>query len=148
MGLIDAYQARRIYLDTSFFIYTLENFAPATAAVARIGAMIQRCEVLACTSELTLAEVLVAPLRQGDQRLVDLYSDLLTTRDGLSIVPVTRDVWIQAAAERASAAFKLPDAVHIATARRTACEAFLTNDRGFSRLSGMAVLYLDDPDLP
>ncbi len=148
MGLIDAYQARRIYLDTNFFIYTLENFAPAAAAVAGIGAMIQRCEVLAYTSELTLAEVLVAPLRKGDQRLVDLYGDLLTTRDGLSIVPVTRDVWIQAAAERTSASFKLPDAVHIATARRNACEAFLTNDRGFSRLSGMDVLYLDDPALP
>ena len=148
MGTINAYHGRRVYLDTNFFIYTLENFAPAAAAVAKLGEMIQNGELLAYTSELTLAEVLVVPVRQGDQRLIDLYSDLVTTRDGLSVIPVTRDVWIQAAAERASTAFKLPDAVHIATARRTACEAFLTNDRGFSRLSGMDLLYLDDPALP
>jgi predicted nucleic acid-binding protein len=148
MGLIDAYQGRRVYLDTNFFIYALENFAPTASAVARIGEMIQRCEILAFTSELTLAEVLVAPVRKGDQRIVDLYGDLIATRDGLSVVPVTRAIWTQAAAERASTAFKLPDAVHIATVRRTACEAFLTNDRGFSKLSGLAVLYLDDPALP
>ncbi len=148
MGLIDAYQNRRIYLDTNFFIYTLENFAPAAAAVAKIGAMIQQSEVAAFTSELTLAEVLVVPLRQADQRLVDLYTDLITTRDGLSVVPVTRDVWVRAATERASTTFKLPDAVHIATARQTACGVFLTNDRGFAKLSGLAVLFLDDPALP
>ncbi len=66
MGTINAYQGRRVYLDTNFFIYTLENFAPAAAAVAKLGEMIQNGEVSAYTSELTLAEVLVVPLRQGD----------------------------------------------------------------------------------
>lgn len=89
MGTINAYHGRRVYLDTNFFIYTLENFAPAAAAVAKLGEMIQNGELLAYTSELTLAEVLVVPVRQGDQRLIDLYSDLVTTRDGLSVIPVT-----------------------------------------------------------
>jgi predicted nucleic acid-binding protein len=147
MGVIDAYHGKRVYLDTNFFIYALENFPPAASAVARIGQMIQDGELTAFTSELTLAETLVVPTRNRDQRLIDLYSDFISSRDGLTVVPVTRQVWVDAAQVRASSSLKLPDAVHVATARQMACEAFLTNDRGFSTLSGLAVLYLDDPSL-
>ena len=87
MGLIDAYQGKRVYLDTNFFIYTLENFAPTAPAVARIGQMIQQGDLAAFTSELTLAETLVVPLRKGDQKLIDLYCDLISSRDGLTTSP-------------------------------------------------------------
>ncbi len=109
--------------------------------------MIGAGELVAFTSELTLAEALVVPHRKGDRRLIDLYEELVSSRDGLTVVPVTRPICLAAAAERASGPFKLPDAVHIATARETAYDAFLTNDRGFARLSGLAVHYLDDPAL-
>jgi predicted nucleic acid-binding protein len=117
MGLIDAYHGKRVYLDTNFFIYTLENFAPTAGAVARIGQMIQQGDLAAFASELSLAETLVVPMRKSDQRLVDLYCDLISSRDGLTVVPATRAIRVQTAHERSASAFKLPDAVHIAAAR-------------------------------
>lgn len=147
MGILDGLAGHRAYLDANFFVYLAEGFAPVSAAVARLAAMIQAGEVAGFTSELTLAETLVVPHRRGDQRLIDLYSDLVSSRDGLTVVPVTRAIWIGAAVERSAGPFKLPDAVHVATARQMACDAFLTNDRGFGRLSGPAVHYLDDPAL-
>jgi predicted nucleic acid-binding protein len=147
MGILDGLVGLRAYLDANFFIYLAEGFAPVSAAVARLAAMIGAGELAAFTSELTLAETLVVPHRKGDLALIRLDTDLVSSRDGLTVVPVTRTIWLGAAAERASGPFKLPDAVPIATARQSACDAFLTNDRGFARLSGLAVHYLDDPAL-
>lgn len=148
MGILAGLVGHRAYLDANFFIYLAEGFAPVAAAVAKLAAMIEAGEIAAFTSELTLAEVLVVPQRRGDSALINLYEELVSSRDGLTVVPVTRAHWIGAAAERASGPFKLPDAVHIATARHAACDVFLTNDRGFGRLSGLSVHYLDDPSLP
>jgi predicted nucleic acid-binding protein len=91
--------------------------------------------------------VLVGPARSGDQRLIDLYSELISPRDGLLVAPVGRELWISAALERARSSMKLPDAVHVVTARAYGCEVLLTNDRGFSRASGLDVYFLDDPAL-
>lgn len=148
MGSLAGLIGHRAYLDANFFIYLAEGFAPVSAAVARIAAMIHDGELAAFTSELTLAETLVVPHRKGDRALIDLYDELVSSRDGLTVVPVSRAIWIGAAAERAPGPFKLPDAVHIATARHAACGAFLTNDRGFARLSGLAVHFLDDLTIP
>ena len=147
MGILDGLVGLRAYLDANFFIHLAEGFDPVSASVAKLAAMIEAGELAAFTSELTLAETLVVPHRKGDQRLIDLYSDLVSSRDGLTVIPVTRAIWIGAAVERATGPFRLPDAVHIATARHTACDVFLTNDRGFARLSGPTVYYLDDPTL-
>jgi predicted nucleic acid-binding protein len=145
MGILAGLAGLRAYLDANFFIYLAEGFDPVSAAVAKLAAMIQAGELAAFTSELTLAETLVVPHRKGDRRLVDLYGDLVSSRDGLVVVPVTRAIWIGAALERSAGPFKLPDAVHVDTARQMACDVFLTNDRGFARLSGPVVHYLDDP---
>jgi predicted nucleic acid-binding protein len=143
MGTIDALHAKRVYLDTNFFIYALEHFTPTADVVTKIAQMIEDGALAAFTSELTLAETLVIPARKGDERLIRLYGEFISSRDGLTVVPVTREVWVDAAHVRASSSFKLPDAVHIATARRTACDVFVTNDRAFSSLSGLTVHYLE-----
>jgi predicted nucleic acid-binding protein len=147
MGILDGLVGHRAYLDANCFIYLAEGFAPVSAVVAKLAAMLEAGDIAAFTSEPALAETLVAPHRRGDQRLIDLYDDLVSTRDGLTVVPVARDIWIAAAVERSVGPFKLPDAVHIATARQMACDVFFTNDRAFARLASPKVHYLDDPAL-
>jgi hypothetical protein len=55
----------------------------------------------AYTSELTLAELLVKPLLDGNQQLVDVYFKILPAIQGLSLLPVARDVLGNAARLRA-----------------------------------------------
>jgi hypothetical protein len=51
MGILDGLVGLRAYLDANFFIYLAEGFAPVSAAVARLAAMIGAGELAAFTSE-------------------------------------------------------------------------------------------------
>lgn len=62
----------------------------------------------------------------------------------LEVVPVSRDVLIEAARLRAVANLRLPDAIHGATATLTGCETFLTNDRRLLAIPGIDVVVLSD----
>ncbi|NBJ11769.1 type II toxin-antitoxin system VapC family toxin [Microvirga arsenatis] len=81
------------------------------------------------TSELTLAEVLVGPLKDGDQKLAGIYEEFLTSDETLEIRPVDRSVLRRSAEIRATLGNKGPDAIHIATALLTECSLFFSSDQ-------------------
>ena len=85
-------------------------------------------EIVAVTSELTLAEVLVKPFQDANLPAQKAYRSFLTPTLALQIVPVDSLVLLEAARLRAVARVKLPDAIHLATANRCGCDSFLTND--------------------
>ena len=65
---------------------------------------------------------------------------MLQSGDALRLVPVSRPILIDAAALRAKhSALKLPDAIHVATARASGCEVLLTNDRALTGSPGLQV---------
>jgi predicted nucleic acid-binding protein len=53
-----------------------------------------------------------------------------------------------AAELRARYNLRTPDALHIACAIDTGCDAFLTNDTGIKRVNEIRILVLDDLELP
>ena len=55
----------RIYLDTNIFIYALEGYRIFRTALATLFDALDRQELTAVTSELTLAEVLMKPFLAG-----------------------------------------------------------------------------------
>lgn len=63
---VDALNGRRVYLDANVFNYTLNAFAPLVPALTRMFLMVDSGQLEAVTSELTLAELLVKPFRDGD----------------------------------------------------------------------------------
>lgn len=128
MGLIGETLGRRFYLDASFFIYVLEEVEPWAEAARRILIALERGECEAVTSELSLAECLVKPLELGRKEIAEIYLDFLRDRPSLVIVPVSREVLIEAASLRGLSGIKLPDAIHAATALQGGCTSFLTND--------------------
>ena len=83
----------------------------------------------AVTSELTLAETLVKPFMDESEERQDAYKRVLLSSSGLTPAPVTRAVLVEAARLRALRRFRLPDAIHVATALLTDCAAFISNDR-------------------
>ena len=141
MGVTDALKGRQVYLDANVFIYAVEGIPPYVGPMRELFGEVDAGSVRAATSELTLAEALVRPMADGNTELQAAYQDVLQTRDGLQLVPVSRSILVEAARLRAeNHALKLPDAIHVATARASGCEALLTNDRALTGASGLQVV--------
>jgi len=138
MGVTDALKGRHVYLDANVFIYALEGIPPYAEPMRALLEGIDAGSVRAATSELTLAEVLVRPMADGNAGLQAAYQEMLQPGDGFQLVPVSRAILIEAARVRAeSGALKLPDAIHVATAGASGREALLTNDRTLASASGL-----------
>jgi predicted nucleic acid-binding protein len=135
---------RRIYVDANVFIYGLEKIEPWSQHSARILGMIDNGTVRAVTSELTLAECLVAPFKNGRDDLAKLYETAIQSREHLVVSAVSRSTLIEAALLRATSTFRLPDAIHAATCLGAKCDIMLTNDNGFAGLPGVTVMTLGE----
>ena len=105
---------------------------------------IQAGSLTAITSELTLAELLVKPCRDKATKQQEKYKTAIASRNNFYVMPVLRDLLVEAAAIRADTQFKLPDAIHIATAIRTNCTTFLTNDKQLKKLTNLPVVMLQE----
>ncbi len=95
------------------------------------------------TGEITLAEVLVKPLRDQLAPQVLLYKQLLTDRQPFMLVTITQTIWESAASLRAQLPVHLPDAVHLAAVRQVGCRLFVTNDAAFRPLPNLEILNLE-----
>lgn len=120
----------RVYLDANVFIAAFENPGAHSNHAWWIIDAVERGTILGVTSELTLAEVLVKPIELGDQQLAEGYGEMIVSAPGFEVLPVRRDILIDAARLRARRnSLRLPDAIHMATARQQSCAFFVSDDR-------------------
>jgi len=100
-------------------------------------------EIEIVTSELTLLETLVQPIKQNNRTLISAYETLLTKTE-IKLFPITLDILRESADLRANQNLKTPDAIHFATALTSNCKFFLTNDAAFRRIHNFNVIVLSD----
>jgi predicted nucleic acid-binding protein len=131
MGLLSALNGDRIYLDVNIWTYALEGYPAFVQDLTQLFQSIDRGTLAAFTSELSLAEALVKPLQAQNISQQEIYKQAIANRQNVSVIPVQREILIEAAQLRATTKLKLPDAIHFATALQTSCQTFLTNDQGF-----------------
>jgi predicted nucleic acid-binding protein len=136
--------AGMVYLDAAAVIYSVEQIAPYDGLLAPLWQAASAAQFVVVSSELTLLEVLVKPVREGKQQLVQRYRTLLTATSEVHLAPIDRAILDEATRIRASHALKTPDAIHAATALRLGCALFVTNDPAFRRVPGLPVTVLDD----
>ncbi len=118
----------RIYLDANVFMEAFEREGETSDAARAVLDMIENGECLCVVSALIVAELLVKPLEVSDDKIADIYIELLDSPQDYETCPIDRNVLIEAAGHRARRkATKLPDAIHIATARLWRCAAFVSN---------------------
>ncbi|MBP0615989.1 type II toxin-antitoxin system VapC family toxin [Jiella mangrovi] len=115
-----------IYLDTNVVIRLMEY---RDDEVRSLLADLHERQGVVVTSELTLAEALVFPIKDDDQSMISHYESFLTTSDGVVVVPVTRAILRKSAEIRADFGSRTPDSIHVATALEAECHFFLTSDR-------------------
>jgi predicted nucleic acid-binding protein len=99
------------------------------------------------TSAITLTECLTKPIKDQLISLVQNYSVLFENTQGINVVPIDSTIGRRAAELRARYNLRTPDALHIATAIRTSCDAFLTNDFGIRRVTEIPILIPDELEL-
>ena len=145
MGLLNLPMGGTVYVETPTVIYTVEThplYAPLLRPLWQ-AAQAQSLQVI--SSELTLLETLVHPLRNQDLALQAAYERLLLSSPEVRLLPLTQDVLREAARLRASIpGLRTPDALHAATALLSVCTLFLTNDAGLRRVPGLPLELLDD----
>jgi predicted nucleic acid-binding protein len=119
-----------LYIETAPFIYFVENHPVYADKVDAVFAYMEANNIETNTSAITLTEILVKPPPANDNALQDEYLHLLTTTDNVHLMPVNATIAKRAALLRARYKLKTPDAIHVATALKTGCNAFLKNDVG------------------
>jgi predicted nucleic acid-binding protein len=129
-----------VYLDTNVVIRGMERTDAGAGEVGRLMELANRGKLELLTSELTLSEVLVDPIKLGDDLLVKAYLDLLTKDRGFELRPVTRDVLIESSHVRARSSARLADSVHVATAVLSGCRLIVSYDRRLCELSDLDVI--------
>lgn len=138
---------QRLRVETAPYIYYVENH-PIYAE--KVDAILQFVEAMAIeirTSVITLTETLMKPIQVSDQSLIDTYHELLTETDYIQLISVTPDLAAKAAHLRARYNLRTPDALHVASAIESGCNAFLTNDLGLKRVTELRMLVLDELEL-
>lgn len=143
MGTLRERLGPKVYLDANFFIYVLEAAEPWARAAREVLETLDRGELTAVTSELSLAECLVKPLELKHSDIAEAYLEFLKDHHFLAVGPVTREILIEAARLRSLSRIKLPDAIHAATALQKGCSSFLTNDDRL-KIEGIEVLRWQD----
>ena len=145
MGLIPDVGRGAIAIDTSIFIYVIEEHPRFLPLVRPLFEEADKGRRELITSAVTLLEVLVVPYRAGDVQLAERYERLLTRSRGIRMMDITRDQLRAAAQLRAASGTKTPDALQLVCAISAGCKTFITNDRGLPRVPGLRVIQLSSP---
>ncbi len=129
-------------LDTAPLIYFIERNTLYLHLVRPFFEAVERGDIEIVTSTITLTEVLIHPLRQGDTALARQYSRILLNASHVQTLAVSPQIAIQAAQLRANWGYKTPDAIQLATAQSGHATFFVTNDGDLASTSGLQVVVL------
>jgi predicted nucleic acid-binding protein len=142
MGLMADVGRGPVGVDTSIFIYFIEEHPSFLPVLQPFFKEVDTGRKKLVTSALTLLEVLVVPYRMGDRLLAERYEALLTQSRGVRVTEISRDHLRAAAQLRAATGVKMPDALQLVAALGSGCTAFLTNDRALPTVRGLRILQL------
>jgi predicted nucleic acid-binding protein len=134
---------RQIALDSSIFIYYLEEYPLYADLADEVFSWLQRPSHSAVTSTITMTELLVHPYRAANELLVNQYYGLLSLFPNLEWVPPDLRIADIAAQLCAQHRLRTPDALQAATALRQGATGLLTNDLSFARIADIEIGLLD-----
>jgi predicted nucleic acid-binding protein len=145
MNLTDKLEnVSRLGIDSGILIYLIEENEKYIDELVKMARKITEGQITAISASLTLTEVLVKPLKNKNIELFDTYHKILRYSTGFDLVNLTPEIATRAAQIRADYNLKPPDAIILATALESNCQAFLTNDKQFQQIKEIDILLLDE----
>jgi predicted nucleic acid-binding protein len=133
----------RVYVDANAWIYARQSDAKWDELRAFL-ALAQSGSWKLVTSEMSLAETLVWPIKSRDRQAQSAFQRQISSAPHLIVLPVTRAILLEAATLRATRSLEMPDAIHAATAKLARCSHFLTGDELLARAVHLPVLRLSE----
>jgi predicted nucleic acid-binding protein len=134
---------RRLYLDTSIFIYFVEWHPRYFDLCDDVFRRIEEGLTEGVTSTLTMTEILTQPYRTKNEDIVLKFYALFKTYPHLEWIDLTLEIADLAAKLRANHTMKTPDAIHSASALFSGATGIVCNDKAFRNISGIECLILD-----
>ena len=131
-------------MDTTPLIYFFDENPRYIDLVRPFFEALDRGELTVVTSVVTLLEVLVHPLRHGDEKLAEQYRGILLGAAGLRTVTLSTELAEEASRMSADHGLRTPDAIQLATASHEGAAFFLTNDIRLPSVPGLTTLVLDE----
>ncbi len=131
-----------VFLDSSCFIYFIEGRTEFTQKLVPIFKQIENNTIHVFSSIISVSEVLVGPLKQNNQDLINRYHNLFTNYPSLEITSPSYKTALSAALMRVKYGFKLPDCYQLALAVESGCKSFYTNDAKLKKFPDMQIILL------
>lgn len=140
----------RIGLDSSPFIYYFERNPDWYSTVSDLFVQSVNApdSMRLFTSGITLAEVLVMPIRTQQQALYNHYIAFFLNSTSVEVIAVSNSVLLLAAALRARHSLRTADAIQISSCLEAGCEVFVTTDKRLQKVTEIEVIVLADCDPP
>ena len=133
-----------VFLDSSCFIYLLENNPNYSDITQQIFSNISQSKLQAKTSLITVTEVLTKPYKENDQNYIKEYQQIFSEMQNLEILSPSFQTSINAAKIRARYNLNLPDSYQLQMAIDSSCKTFLTNDVHLKKVREIKIVVLKD----
>jgi predicted nucleic acid-binding protein len=130
--------------DTPPFIYFIEQHPVYVDLLRDLFSYLHSGQISGFASTITLTEVLTLPKQLQNRPLEAMYRNLLLNSRNFNLIPVDAQTADTAAELRARYRLRTPDALQLAAALVSGCQAFITNDNGLRRVTELDVYILDD----
>ena len=133
-----------VFLDTAPLIYFIEGNSEFQGKLEKLFKRNDENHFKFITSSITLLEVLVKPIKEGQEKIIKHYKTILTNADGIDIFEITIPIAVKAAELRAKYNIRTPDALQIATSILYQSDYFLTNDLRLKNISELKLLTISE----
>lgn len=144
MGSLSIPAESLVYLDASIIVYSVEKHPVYFPLLVPMWAQLQANKISIVTSELSVMESYIGPLKKSDSELLNDYRSFFDQQE-ISLIPIKRDILEVAARYRAAlSTLRTPDAIHVATAVFAQASMFLSNDKTLRQLTTTPVVILQD----
>lgn len=137
-------ESRRIYIDTSPYIYYLEKNVQYGDKVKEFFMNHYDLGAEFVTSAITIEEYSIAPYRENNTKLLKDF-DMLIEDMNTNVVDITKHIAKKAAQIRAGYRhFKAMDALQLAAAVNCGCDVFLTNGKQLRQFKELKVMTMEE----
>jgi predicted nucleic acid-binding protein len=140
--VIAGLMGKTVYLDTAPLIYFIEGNNQFHSKLLPLFTANAANELGFITSTITLLEVLVKPLGDGDLLIAQQYRDILTNSPTLQLISIGPAISEEAARLRAQYNLRTPDSIQLAAAKIGNADIFLTNNADLKRVAGPQIVTL------
>ncbi|MBQ3394401.1 MAG: PIN domain-containing protein [Oscillospiraceae bacterium] len=135
----------KVFFDTNPLIYYLENDGTFYEKMSKF--IVDNADSAFSTSSVTVVEYLTGVFRKGDKEKEQNFRNMISDYK-FEVVPVDWNVAEEAARIRDKyRSFKTMDALQLAAAKLTGCDAFVSNDLQLKQYEDVKVLVVDEVEV-